>query len=58
MVPQEWAEEVAALPPQGQLAVIPGVGHAINYSAPLELAQVTQAFLDATESPLTELEQR
>jgi pimeloyl-ACP methyl ester carboxylesterase len=38
MVPQAWAEEVTALLPQGQLAIMPGAGHAINYSAPLELA--------------------
>ncbi|MCA1991296.1 MAG: alpha/beta hydrolase, partial [Coleofasciculus sp. S288] len=49
MVPQEWAEEVVSLLPKGQLAVIPGKGHTLNYSAPLELVRVTRAFLNATE---------
>ncbi|PSB17387.1 alpha/beta hydrolase [filamentous cyanobacterium CCP2] len=45
VVPQKWAEEVTRLLPQGQLKVIPGVAHTINYSAPLELVRVVEAFL-------------
>jgi 2-hydroxy-6-oxonona-2,4-dienedioate hydrolase len=48
IVPQDWVEEVVRLLPQGQLAVIPGAGHTINYSAPLELARVSRAFIQAT----------
>jgi 2-hydroxy-6-oxonona-2,4-dienedioate hydrolase len=46
IVPQRWAEEATALLPNGRLVVIPGAAHTINYSAPLELARVTRAFLD------------
>jgi 2-hydroxy-6-oxonona-2,4-dienedioate hydrolase len=53
IVPQVWAEEVAMLLPMGQLVVIPGVGHTINYSAPLELARVTRAFLNQTAPLIT-----
>ncbi|HEY9747576.1 MAG TPA: alpha/beta hydrolase [Allocoleopsis sp.] len=48
VVPQQWAEEVVNLLPNGKLAVIPGGGHTLNYSAPLELVRVTRAFLNAT----------
>ncbi|HEY9844977.1 MAG TPA: alpha/beta hydrolase [Candidatus Caenarcaniphilales bacterium] len=48
LVPQQWAEEVVDLLPEAQLIIIPGAGHAMNYSAPLELVRVTQAFLNAT----------
>ncbi|MEQ9670884.1 alpha/beta fold hydrolase [Coleofasciculus sp. G2-EDA-02] len=49
LVPQYWAEEVVELLPQGQLAIIPGGGHTLNYSAPVELSRVTKAFLEATQ---------
>lgn len=52
IVSQRWAEEVVDLLPDGKLVVIPGGGHTLNYSAPLELVRVTQAFLNATESHL------
>lgn len=52
LVPQKWAEEVTSLLPQGKLAVIPGVGHTPNYSAPLELARVAKGFIHATEPDL------
>jgi 2-hydroxy-6-oxonona-2,4-dienedioate hydrolase len=48
IVPQRWAEEVVRLLPQGRLAVIPGAGHTINYTYPLELARVTRAFIEGT----------
>lgn len=56
IVPQQWAEEVVNLLPNGQLVVIPGGGHTVNYSMPLELVRVTKAFLNATQSHLTEKE--
>jgi len=56
IVPQQWAEEVVNLLPNGKLVVIPGAAHTINYSAPLELVRVTQAFINATKSHPTEKE--
>lgn len=52
IVSQQWAEEVVKLLPDGQLAVVPGAGHTMNYSQPLELTRVTNAFLNATKSRL------
>jgi pimeloyl-ACP methyl ester carboxylesterase len=52
IVSQQWAEEVVALLPSGQLVVVPGAGHTMNYSTPLELTSVTKAFLNATKSDL------
>lgn len=46
LVPQTWAEEACRLLPHGRLVVIPGCGHALNYSAPLELVRVVRPFLD------------
>lgn len=45
VVPQRWAEEVTRLLPKGQLIVIPGCPHTINYSAPLEFVRVMKPFL-------------
>ena len=45
IVSQEWAEEVAALLPQGRLHVIPGSSHAVNYAAPDALTGAAVAFL-------------
>jgi hypothetical protein len=39
-----------------RLVVIPGGGHILNYSAPLELSRVTRAFIEATRSQLLEKE--
>lgn len=33
IVPQRWVEEVAALLPRGELAVIPGGAHVLNYDS-------------------------
>ncbi len=44
IVSQLWAEEVAALVPDGRLAVVPGKAHAVNYNAPAELARLVRAF--------------
>jgi 2-hydroxy-6-oxonona-2,4-dienedioate hydrolase len=44
IVPQRWAEEAAWLLPRGQLAVIPGAGHTVNYNSPVELARIVRAF--------------
>jgi len=45
VVPQKWAETVAALLPCGKLCVIPGAGHTINYSEPEKFAAVILPFL-------------
>lgn len=45
VVPQRWAEEATRLLPMGRLVVIPGWGHTLNYSAPLELVRVVRPFL-------------
>ncbi len=45
IVPQRWAEEVVALLPRGELKVIPGAAHTLNFAAPLEFVRVTRPFL-------------
>lgn len=42
---QEWCELIARLCPRGRLAIIPGVAHTLCYTAPVQLAAVTRAFL-------------
>jgi pimeloyl-ACP methyl ester carboxylesterase len=49
IVPQRWAEEAARLLPRGQLAVIPGAGHTVNYNSPVELARIVRAFGDSDQ---------
>jgi pimeloyl-ACP methyl ester carboxylesterase len=45
IVPQQWAVEVARLIPSGQFAVVPQASHAVNYSAPGQLARLVLQFL-------------
>ncbi len=45
IVPARWAERAAALLPRGRLAVVPGGGHALNYSRPRDLARLVRAFV-------------
>jgi len=45
VVPQRWAQEVSDGLPDGRLAVLPGHGHTLNYSAPGPLAAVIRPFL-------------
>lgn len=45
LVPQAWAESVTRLLPHGELRVIPGVGHTINFAAPLPFVRVIRPFL-------------
>ncbi|MBE0597439.1 MAG: alpha/beta fold hydrolase [Desulfuromonadales bacterium] len=45
MVPQRWLEEAAHLLPTAEVAVIPGWGHAVQYSAPKALVQAIHPFL-------------
>jgi 2-hydroxy-6-oxonona-2,4-dienedioate hydrolase len=45
LVPQEWAEEVVRRLPRGELRVLPGLGHTINYTAPREFVAALRPFL-------------
>jgi pimeloyl-ACP methyl ester carboxylesterase len=42
IVPRRWAQEVTANLPKGRFAEIPGTGHTLNWSAPVELARLTR----------------
>jgi 2-hydroxy-6-oxonona-2,4-dienedioate hydrolase len=46
VVSQQWAETVTRRAPHGSLRAVPGAGHCMVYSAPLELSRVVSAFLD------------
>jgi 2-hydroxy-6-oxonona-2,4-dienedioate hydrolase len=48
LAPQRWVEQVANLLPEGKWAVIPKAAHAINYSAPDELARLIQGLIEET----------
>lgn len=45
IVPQRWAEDAARALPHGQLVVLPGQAHVINFSAPAALARIVNLFL-------------
>jgi len=45
IVPQRWAEQVAAGLPYGRLQVVPGGSHAMTYSNPRMLADIVEAFV-------------
>ena len=45
IVPQTWAERAARLLPNGRLVVLPRAGHALNWVAPLALAECATPFL-------------
>ncbi len=45
LVPQEWADEVVRRLPRGELRVLPGLGHTINYTAPQEFVSAMRPFL-------------
>jgi 2-hydroxy-6-oxonona-2,4-dienedioate hydrolase len=44
IVPEPWADRAAALLPHGERATVPGVGHTLNYTAPLESARLVRLF--------------
>jgi pimeloyl-ACP methyl ester carboxylesterase len=50
IAPQAWLDELAAALPSARVAVVPGTGHAVNYSAPGRLAELTLEFLAEHES--------
>jgi 2-hydroxy-6-oxonona-2,4-dienedioate hydrolase len=45
LVPQRWAEEVVRRLPRGELRVLPGLGHTINYTAPKQFVAALRPFL-------------
>ncbi len=45
LVPQQWAEEVCRLLPQGQLTVVPQSAHTMNYTAPDVFVAAIRPFL-------------
>jgi 2-hydroxy-6-oxonona-2,4-dienedioate hydrolase len=46
LAPPRWAAELAGLLPQGQLHILAGGGHALNYSAPDQLLALVAPFLN------------
>lgn len=52
VVPQNWAEEVVKMLPNGKLIVIPSGGHTLNYSKPVELSRVCDEFIQETVANL------
>lgn len=51
IVPHDWAEEATRLLPQGRLLLVPGAGHAANYSAPGRLAAAILPFIHGEGRP-------
>ncbi len=47
VVTQQWAEDVAALLPNGGLRVVEGAPHAVNYAQPRALAELITSFLQS-----------
>ncbi len=45
IVPQRWAEEASRLLPRGELAVIPGAPHCVNYSTPRAFVSLVSSYL-------------
>lgn len=54
VAPQRWVEEVVRLLPDGRLMVVPGVGHAFNYSAPDAFVEAVRPFLGLGERRFVE----
>jgi 2-hydroxy-6-oxonona-2,4-dienedioate hydrolase len=46
LAPPRWAAELAELLPHGQLHILAGGGHALNYSVPDQLLQIVAPFLN------------
>jgi pimeloyl-ACP methyl ester carboxylesterase len=45
IAPQAWVELLARLARQGTVAVVPGVAHAVNYTAPSDLVELIERFV-------------
>jgi pimeloyl-ACP methyl ester carboxylesterase len=46
LAPPRWAAELAGLLPHGQLHILAGGGHALNYSTPDQLLEIVVPFLN------------
>ena len=51
IVPQQWAQRVAALAPSGSLRLVRGAAHTVNYAAPTDFARLIESFLLSQQSP-------
>jgi 2-hydroxy-6-oxonona-2,4-dienedioate hydrolase len=51
IAPPRWAAELAGLLPHGQLRILAGGGHALNYSAPDQLLEIVAPFLSQQSVP-------
>ncbi|MEX1157969.1 MAG: alpha/beta hydrolase [Thermomicrobiales bacterium] len=49
IAPKRWVAQLARLAPSGTLAVVPGAGHAVNYSAPDALVASIERFVNDAE---------
>ncbi len=49
IAPQGWIEHLAQLAPNGTVAVVPGVAHALNYTAPDALVSAIEQFLAGSD---------
>lgn len=58
LVSQGWAEYATRLLPDGRLRTLPGLDHALVYTAPLELARVVVPFLARADGPPEQLQRR
>jgi 2-hydroxy-6-oxonona-2,4-dienedioate hydrolase len=54
LVSQAFVEELVARLPQGELAVVPGAPHAVNYADPQALARLTRSFLSERSAPASD----
>ncbi len=52
LAPPRWAAELAGLLPHGQLHILAGGGHALNYSAPDQLLEIVAPFLNQQPVPI------
>jgi pimeloyl-ACP methyl ester carboxylesterase len=51
LAPPRWAAELVNLLPHGQLHILAGGGHALNYSAPEQLLEIVAPFLNHHPEP-------
>jgi pimeloyl-ACP methyl ester carboxylesterase len=52
IAPPRWAAELAGLLPHGQLHILAGGGHALNYSTPDRLLEIVVPFLNELPVPI------
>ena len=52
IAPQRWVERLARLAPNATVAVVPGVGHALNYTAPEALVVLIESLISTSGNEL------